>query len=323
MMTARALAAGVGLGVTGLVGWRVRRGVREELAAATTRLASVDRATFDAPFGAIEYAVAPGAGTPVLVSHGIFQGCDGALLAVRDILADRQVIAPSRFGYLGSTLPTGASPADQADAFAFLLDRLSIARADVLGISAGATAALAFASRHPQRVRRLIILSGNLPGGTTAVVQPRWAGTLYGDVPMWLLRHATPGLMARLAGVPAGYARTAADDRFLSEFLDSMFPIAARTDGIAFDAFVSNDAVNTVPLEHLAAPTLLIHAADDPLASYDSAQQAATRIPDAELLTLDSGGHLGLGQTDRIRTAIDTFLGPPSDGAPTTKQVPS
>jgi hypothetical protein len=39
-----------------------------------------------------------------------------------------RVIAPSRFGYFGSTLPTDASPADQADAYALLLDHLGVDR---------------------------------------------------------------------------------------------------------------------------------------------------------------------------------------------------
>ena len=41
------------------------------------------------------------------------------------------MIAPSQFGYLGSSLPPGATPADQADALAALLDQLRMASADV------------------------------------------------------------------------------------------------------------------------------------------------------------------------------------------------
>jgi 2-hydroxy-6-oxonona-2,4-dienedioate hydrolase len=35
-----------------------------------------------------------------------------------------RVIGPSRFGYFGSTLPDRATPADQADAYALLLDHV-------------------------------------------------------------------------------------------------------------------------------------------------------------------------------------------------------
>ena len=50
---------------------------------------------------------------------------------------DRRVIVPSRFGYLGSTLPEGATAADQADVFVELLDHLGLTRVEVMAISAG------------------------------------------------------------------------------------------------------------------------------------------------------------------------------------------
>ncbi len=299
-----AAAAGAGAFV-----W-LRRRYRRDIAAAQARLDAAKRDTIETPLGDVEFAVR-GDGAPLLVSHGIFHGFDGGLLSVRDYSEGRRIIAPSRFGYLGSTLPDGAAPAAQADAFASVLDHLAVDRTDVIGISAGATAAIRFALRHPARVKHLVILSGNLPGSPTAVAQPDWARSLYADGPMWTIRTLLPGLMARLSGVPAGFERTAEDDAFVAELVDSLFPIAPRFEGISFDAFVSNPDVNDQPLESLRVPTLLIHAKDDPLTSYEAAQQAAERIPGSLLLTLESGGHLGLGQTDRVRSALDAFLATP------------
>jgi len=62
-----------------------------------------------------------------------------------------RVIAPSRFGYFGSTLPQGGTPADQADAYALLLEHLGVDRAVVVGFSAGSGSILEFARRHPER----------------------------------------------------------------------------------------------------------------------------------------------------------------------------
>jgi alpha/beta hydrolase fold len=67
------------------------------------------------------------------------------------------------------------SPADQADAYVLLFDHLGIGEVDVLGISAGTTSALQLALRHPDRVRHLVIVSGNLPGNPTAVTLLRRA----------------------------------------------------------------------------------------------------------------------------------------------------
>ena len=133
-----------------------------------------DRRVVSTAFGDVEYAER-GRGEPVLLVHGIFHGCDGGLMSTGDLPHDRRFIAPSRFGYLGSPLPEGATPALQADAFAALLDELAVDRSDVVGISAGTTSALQFAMRHPDRVKHLVVLSGNLPGSPTAVVRPGWA----------------------------------------------------------------------------------------------------------------------------------------------------
>lgn len=79
--------------------------------------------------------------------------------------------------------------------------------------------------------------------------------------------------------------------------------------GVDFDAFVSNADVNGYPLEDITVPTLLIHGKDDPLVSYQAAQRAVARIPGARLVSLESGGHLMLGQTGTVRDELDIFLG--------------
>jgi len=75
------------------------------------------------------------------------------------------VIAPSRFGYFGSTLPEGATPANQADAYALLLDHLGVDRPVVIGFSAGSGSILEFAQRHRQRVIGLVLACCRLGGG--------------------------------------------------------------------------------------------------------------------------------------------------------------
>ena len=230
----------------------------------------------------MEYAER-GRGEPVLLVHGIFHGCDGGLMSTGGLPQDRRFIAPSRFGYLGSPLPEGATPARQADAFAALLDELAVDRTDVVGISAGTTSALQFAMRHPDRVKHLVVLSGNLPGSPTAVVPPGWARAFYADVPMWAMKVFARRTYLRMMGVPKDLALTGGAAAFVDRMAESIFPVAPRAAGGAFDAFVSNPDVNDYPLETITVPTLLVHAEDDPLTSYDAARQAANRIPGARL----------------------------------------
>jgi hypothetical protein len=85
--------------------------------------------------GPIEYYVM-GTGPAVLVSHGCPGGYDQGLIAARLARDQRfQFIALSRPGYLRTPLCVGASPAEQADAYAALLDALHIPAAAVIGIS--------------------------------------------------------------------------------------------------------------------------------------------------------------------------------------------
>jgi pimeloyl-ACP methyl ester carboxylesterase len=278
---------------------------RRELEAGRARLAAVERHVIATRWGRVEYAE-EGSGAPVLVVHGIYQHCVSGLASLRGLLPGRRVIAPSRFGYLGSSLPPDASVADQADAFVALLDALGIDRIDVVAESAGTPSALQLALRHRDRVRHLAVLVGNWPGSPTAVVQPSWAKRIDRQLIMWALKTVAPSTTARLtAAVPKQFSMTSENARVVAEFIDSLFPMSPE--GYNFDLYVSNADVNTYKLEAIRVPTLIVHTKDDQLASHEASKRAAERIPGARFISLESGGHIMLGQ-DKNLTELATFL---------------
>ena len=285
----------------------IARRYRHDLQLSQHRLATLDRASFESEIGTLEFAEA-GSGDPLLVSHGIFHGFDGGLLSVEDLTPAKRVIAPSRFGYLGSVLPPGATGAVQADAFAIVLDHLGLDVVDIIAISAGTGPAIQFALRHPNRIEHLVISSGNFPGSPTAQAPPGWAKTFYSDRAMWALKTFARPMFASLMGIPTGFPTNEDEARVIEQMLGSIFPIGPRVEGAIHDAWVSNPEVGDYPLEDVRVPTMIIHAKDDPLASYSAAAAAAKRIPDAVLVTLESGGHLQLGQSGRVRTEVLSFL---------------
>lgn len=296
-----ALGAGVAVPAFGLF-LRYRRDMR----AAGARLAAVERHLISTKWGTVEYAER-GEGQPVLVVHGIFHSCVGGLFCVRELVTERRVIAPSRFGYLGSSLPPKATPAIQADAFAALLDALGIGQIDVIAVSAGATSALQLALRHPDRVKHLAVLVGNLPGSPTAVVQPFLVKLSNRQLPMWAFKTFAPSGLARLvSAVPKEFVMTAEDARFVGEFIESLFPV--MRDGYDFDACISNVDVNNYDLEAIRVPTLIVHTRDDRLASHEASKRAAERISGARFVSLESGGHLMLGQTKVVRDELANFF---------------
>src|SRR5215218_9593374 len=119
--------------------------------AARARLERLGSRVVETECGPIEYATY-GEGPPVLMVHGIFGGFDQGLVFARGILGERlHSIVPTRFGYLRTPMPHGASPASQADAHACLLDALGVERVAVVGTSSGAASAIQFALRHRER----------------------------------------------------------------------------------------------------------------------------------------------------------------------------
>jgi pimeloyl-ACP methyl ester carboxylesterase len=216
------------VGGAAVAGAALTRRYRRDLRHARARLAAVDRRVIATALGDVEYAER-GSGEPLLVVHGIFHGCDGGLLSSSDLPHDRRVIAPSRFGYLGSPLPPEATPARQADVFAALLDELGVGRIDVVGISAGTTSALQLALRHPDRVKHLVVISGNLPGNPTAVAPPAWARVFYADVPLWAMKVFAPRAYLRLMGVPKNLPLTGEAAAFVEQMAESVYPMAPRS----------------------------------------------------------------------------------------------
>jgi pimeloyl-ACP methyl ester carboxylesterase len=145
--------AGVLVGAGGLATWRA---FEADLARARARVAAAGSQIADSRHGPVEYAIA-GAGTRVLMIHGAGGGFDQGLAIAEPLVArGRQVVAPSRFGYLRSAFPSDPSPENQADAFVDLLDVLEIDRLPVIGVSAGALSAQALAIRHPERCAALV-----------------------------------------------------------------------------------------------------------------------------------------------------------------------
>ncbi len=128
-----------------------QRAAIEQLAAGS-RVAGTAR-------GPVEYAEI-GQGPAVLALHGRPGGYDQGLVMARSLGEDlARWIAVSRPGYLRTPLETGPTPAEQADAYAALLDTIGIGQAVVVGLSGGGPSALQFALCHSDRCRGLVLVS--------------------------------------------------------------------------------------------------------------------------------------------------------------------
>ena len=104
-----------------------------------------------------------GTSTPLVLVHG-FGGSQHDWAPVMGALpADMRLIAYDQRGF-GDSTGTPGMAFSHADDLLALLDRLEIARADLCGLSLGGATALHFALNHPDRVRRLVLVSPLMVG---------------------------------------------------------------------------------------------------------------------------------------------------------------
>jgi 2-hydroxy-6-oxonona-2,4-dienedioate hydrolase len=265
--------------------------------------------------GPIEYAE-KGAGIPLLSIHGAGGGYDQGLVNVADFVGDGfRVIAPSRFGYLGTPVPSDRSPAAQADAHAALLTELKVDKAIVIGISAGARSAVELAVRHSERVAGLILIVPGTyaPASPVAVEESRksalvlWLVNNGADFTWWATEKIAPSILIRFIGVrPELFASsTRAEQERVMQIVRSIEPLSRRFPGINID---SNPDLRRPPLGDINVPTLVISARDDLFNTLPAAEFAAATIPNAELVVYDTGGHLLVGRQLAVRKVVSDFL---------------
>ena len=127
--------------------------------------------------------------TPLLVMHGAFMSTDGMALLVDGFAKSRPVIAFDARGH-GRTgdVPGPISYELLADDAAGVIAALGVAKADVLGYSMGGTTAIGVAIRHPERVRKVVTISGpySREGMFPEVRQvfEMWTPTMFAGSPM-------------------------------------------------------------------------------------------------------------------------------------------
>jgi pimeloyl-ACP methyl ester carboxylesterase len=295
--------------VLGVLAARIYLRYRRDMAVARERALAGSQIS-ETDSGPIEYA-SIGEGYPVLVIHGAGGGCDQGLLLSHFVSDDLRLMAPSRFGYLRTPLPADASPAAQADAYADLLDALDIREVAVVGISAGGPSALQFALRHPDRTSALVMLSAisHVDPPMDPVQTVVFNVMFRSDFVYWLLSTYFQSNLVSMFGVPGDVqsALSPIEEQWISEFLQSMHPVSFRQVGI-FNDIRNQQSPRDCRLENIVAPTLVIHAVDDSLVSLSHGQHTAQNISGARFLELESGGHILMGQHERVRSEMDEFL---------------
>jgi pimeloyl-ACP methyl ester carboxylesterase len=287
-------------GIVGLAAlYLIVQGVRCNIAVneSEERLATYEAKTIALSYGDMTY-VDKGNGDAILPVHGIFGGYDQAYDTCQDISSDCRIIAPSRFGYLGSDIKGDGSPAEQAAAYVELLDGLGIDKVYVLGTSAGGTIAIRFALDYPERTKGLILFCSAMPYTEKPTDYVEYAGPpafLVNDFGMFAISPLFEPIMGMEPST-----------------IYSMLPISERRVGVDIDASVNNPDMarnfDDYDIESLQMPTLILQAKDDKLVEYAQTEAAAPRFPNCTFVSFETGGHLMVGHSDEIDQAVADFI---------------
>ncbi len=287
---------------------------RRSLVAARGRLVGRSE-TMETSFGVVEYAVM-GQGAAMLVVHGAAGGFDQGL-DMTGALAEvgYRLVAPSRFGYLRSSMPAQPTCAKQADAFAELLEVIGVDRVVVVGISAGAWSCLQFATRHPDRCLALVLLvpANALPAGTTIHGGALTRAIINSDFIAWAFRRLTPILPAAMTRVMLGtdpalvrHAEPSEKAR-VRQILDHLLPVGARIAGMNFDV---RSAASPEPchLGEIRCPVLTISAEDDPFDTAVRARSIAAHVSGGKAVIYPTGGHALVGRYADALCEVTAFI---------------
>ena len=159
----------------------------------------------------------------------------------------------------------------------------------LLGISQGCAVAVAYAVRHPQRVRRLILFGGYAVG---------WA------------KRAQPAAekeqnaaMLTLIRLGWGQENPAFRQLFTSQFIpggtkeqadwfNELQRISASPEDAARNFMANGDADVSPLLAQISVPTLVMHSRDDANVPFEQGRRLAAGITDARFVPLPSRNHL-------------------------------
>jgi 2-hydroxymuconate-semialdehyde hydrolase len=257
-----------------------------------------------------------GSGHPVLLIHGSGPGVSAWAnwrLVMSELAQQARVIAPDMVGFGFTERPAG----QQYDMDAWVaqavgvLDALGIAKTDLVGNSFGGALALALTIRHPERVRRLVLM------GSVGVPFPITKGL--DDV--WGYEPSFEN-MRRIMDVFA-YDRNLVNDELarlryeasirpgFQESFSAMFP-APRQRWV--DAMCSAEA----DIRALPHQTLIIHGRDDQVIPLSTSLTLSQWIARSQLHVFGQCGHwTQIEHAARFARLVRDFLAEAGPAEPT------
>lgn len=252
--------------------------------------------------------IAAGQGEPLILIHGSGPGVTAYANwrgVIPDLAGHFQCFAPDTLGFGYTDLPDDISGFAMDRWVAHLIgfmDALGIGKAHFIGNSYGGALTLALATRHPDRVGRMVLMgSAGLRFALTEGLEKVW-----GYQPSL---EAMRDLMQTFAFDPALVKEEIVRSRYeasirpgAQEAFSSLFPQPRQrwVDALAAD----EDSLRSLP-----HPTLLVHGREDVIVPFASSVKFHELIPASELHVFGGCGHwTQIEKRERFLDLVVPFL---------------
>ena len=278
-----------------------RAGTREQLARFPLRTVKVN----DVSLAYVEH----GSGLPVVLVHGSVADYRSGASQIGPLARRFRVIAYSRRYHPPSSPPGAGADASvdrQVEDLAALMARLRLAPAHLVGHSYGGTVAVAFALRHPDRVRSLVLADPGL-------------GSVMADTPYGAAQATEAQAIRRemAAAFGSGNAERIVrtyGERVAPGTFDRLDPAARatlleNTRAFELDLTAPRFQVTCADLAGITVPVLVIRGSRSPEGLRRIADTAAACIPAGRLVELPDATHwMHLEQPERLNDILLEFL---------------
>ena len=271
--------------------------------------------TFDgtwpfAPFffggcGFTQHYVIEGGGEPIVLLHG--EPTWGYLYRrfIPALAPFGTVVVPDHMGFGKSETPQDRSYAirDHVDNLEGLIDHLAMEDITIVGQDWGGPIGVAYALRHPDRVKRLILMNTGPPGappeGARTVVEHDWYQWIHGDTDAdAVLSNLGSTILSVMKRI--GFERTDhVDETWIRAYAAPFATTADCKGALAFPQCIASPETRDTMLEHMAnlpalaaKPALYVHGEADRAIPTDFAVGCfRSTWPDGPVVTLPGVGH--------------------------------
>jgi pimeloyl-ACP methyl ester carboxylesterase len=263
------------------------------------------------------HVIEAGGGPPVLFPHGS-NTSSLSVLPLLERLQGVRAIAVDRPGF-GLSEPVAVPRQRFRDAAVEfvdeVLDGLGLETSALAGGSLGGTWALWYALARPERVRRLVLLTGAplLPGTRVPAPVRVMAAPVVGDLLRGVVKPNAKMVVRLMSSMGEKDTIVRYPDLIESMVAEGNDPIASAANLAELRAGISpfgrrSLRVHPDELRRLTMPTLLIWGDHDPVGTVEAAQTAAGLIPEAQLEVLPAGHVPYLGHPERVSELLCRFV---------------